>query len=62
MNAATEKHLVVEGLLPSQDGTTFRAYRDSLRLSIEVIPYAALLSNARKRNHAFFTKLGIPYP
>lgn len=49
-------------LAPTSDGSSYRGYIRTLNLNIEVIPYATLLSNARKRNRAFFAKLGIASP
>lgn len=54
------KFLQMEGLLPTWDGTSYRGLNNGLRYAVEVISYTSLLSAARKRNRAFFTKLGIP--
>lgn len=42
------------------DGLGYYFYHDELRAYIEVISYEKMLSDAKKRNRAFFEKLGIP--
>lgn len=42
------------------DGLGYYAYHDELRAYVEVVSYEKMLLDAKKRNRAFFTKLGIP--
>lgn len=42
------------------DGLGFYAYHDVLRAYVEVVSYEKMLNDAKKRNRAFFDKLGIP--
>jgi hypothetical protein len=41
------------------DGIGYYAFHDNLNLLIEVIPYSKIISDAKRRNAAFFTKLGM---
>lgn len=41
------------------DGIGYYAFHDNLNLLIEVIPYSKIVSDAERRNAAFFTKLGM---
>lgn len=43
-----------------QDGAGYFRYYQNLNAYVEVISYDRLVSGARERNHAFFTKLGLP--
>ena len=43
-----------------QDAAGYFRYYQSLKAYVEVISYDRLVSGARERNHAFFTKLGLP--
>ncbi len=44
----------------SPDGDAFFQYNQNLNVMIEVSDYRKVLSDARKRNMAFFAKLGLP--
>jgi hypothetical protein len=41
------------------DGIGYYAFHDNLNLLIEVIPYSKIISDAERRNAAFFRKLGM---
>jgi hypothetical protein len=41
------------------DGIGYYAFHETLNLLIEVIPYSKIVSDAERRNAAFFTKLGM---
>ena len=50
------------GLRPTPDALGLYDFNDELKLFIEVISYNKLLIDAKRRNRAFFEKLGIPIP
>jgi hypothetical protein len=41
------------------DGIGYYAFHDKLNLLIEVIPYSKIVSDAERRNAAFFKKLNM---
>lgn len=44
--------------MPDQLG--YFGYNESLRAWVEVVAYEKMVSDAKKRNRAFFEKLGLP--
>ena len=50
----------IKDLNCSADGLSFFGYNKNYKSYIEVISFNGLLDKAKKRNRAFFDKLGIP--
>lgn len=42
------------------DGQSLSAFNSALNATVEVVDYRKVLADARRRNHAFFRKLGLP--
>ena len=60
LTSSIEQRAGFMGLLPTPDKLGFYGYNSNYSAYIEVISFDKLLSDANKRNQAFFDKLGLP--
>jgi hypothetical protein len=49
-----------KGLLPTPDALGYYGYNQALSAYVEIISYAKLLADAKKRNRILFDKLQLP--
>ena len=57
LNVSLEKQAKFYNLTKAPEGNGYFGYNDSYRAYIEIISFEKLISNAKKRNRAFFDKL-----
>ena len=55
-----EKRCLIHDLIRTSDGLGYFGYKKNVSAYIEVISFDRLLDMAKKRNRAFFDKLGLP--
>lgn len=55
-----ERFCTIASYRKTPDGLGYYGYNDGLRTYVEVISYEKLLDDAKKRNRAFFDRLGVP--
>lgn len=60
LTESIRRHAENAGLLPSPDGLGYFGYNQAARAYLEVISYNKLVTDARKRNQAFFDRLQLP--